>query len=82
MTIIDVVTGKLCMWVVYDRPTDYPDTCIARQWLIDKEPVALPRALFADTLDELREILTFLYPDLICLPRAPEDEPQIVEVWL
>lgn len=82
MTIYDAVSGKLCMWTIYDHPTDYPDQCIARQFIIDRQPLPTPRALFADTLDELREILAFLYPGLTCFPRSPNDEPQIVETWL
>lgn len=79
---LDVTTGKLCVWTVYDHRADFPDTCVARQFIIDREPIPTPRALFANTLDELRDILTFLYPDLVCLTRNPWDEPQIVEVWL
>lgn len=80
--IIDGVSGKLCMWAVYERPSDFPDHCVARAFIIDREPIPTPRVLFADTLDELRDILNYLYPDLICFPRSPGDEPQIIETWL
>ena len=82
MTIIDAVTGNLCMWTVYDHPRDYPDFFVARAFIIAREPIALPRAFFAETLDELRMILNRVYPDLICFPRSPDDEPHIVESWL
>lgn len=79
MTMIDAATGELCMWVVFDKPGDFPDKFVARLFVLDKPSEAL---LIADTLGELRGLLTRLYPDLTVLPRNPYDDPPIVEVWL
>lgn len=79
MTIIDAVTGELCMWTIYDSPSDAPGKFVARLFVMDRPMQA---ALVCDTLDEVRELLARLYPDLVCLPRSPNDEPHIVECWL
>jgi hypothetical protein len=71
--------GKLCMWTVFERPADAPDQYVARLFELD-QPTAT--AICCDTLEEIREVIARLYPGLTCLPRSPNDEPQIVEVWL
>ena len=66
----------LPLWVVYERPTDFPDHFVARKWLTDKPS---PVVLLAGSLPELRSKLPV---GLSGMPRSPQDEPQIVEVWL
>jgi hypothetical protein len=72
------------MWVVYERPSDYPDGFIARLWavtLTGTMPLPFKDAVLTGaTLEEIREKLT---PYGLCrLERDPRDEPQIVEVWV
>lgn len=78
------MTGEpLIMWVVYDKPADYPYEFVARRWKVDGDAVVEVQAthemFVAPTLEELRALLP---RGLTCMPRFAEDEPQIVEVWL
>ena len=68
------------MWVIYERPKDYPQGFVARRWLIAAgEPRPTSVAFVADTLEGARAQLP---PGLFRMDRQPDDEPQIVEVWL
>jgi hypothetical protein len=70
----------LIIWTVYDHPRDYPDSFVARRSEVTGGVVRLTTDMFvADTLGELRALLP---PGLHCLPRYPDDQPHIVEVWL
>jgi len=66
----------LILWVVYDHPQDYPDSYVARKFVLDQpteEHIVSPR------LEMLRKLM--MDWGLSCLPRNPEVEPQIVETW-
>lgn len=72
----------LSMWTVYDRPTDYPNNFVAREWHIvagDTPPIARGVLLF-NTLEELRADMEGR--GLVALARFPDDDPKIVESWL
>lgn len=70
----------LAMWTVYDHPIDYPDLFVARRFRIvaGLDPIAEPGVIMGATLDEVRALLP---QGLICLGRAPGDDPAIVETW-
>lgn len=76
---------ELDHYVIYERPKDFPDKFVVRKWsIVDGEEKAIPMAdknLFvtADTLEEARG---FVPKDRYRIPRAQEDEPQIVETWI
>jgi len=70
---------RLPMWVVYDRPTDFPENVIARMWLTLPRCEPTSVAVIGGTVDAVRDALP---PGLVRLDRNPGDEPQIVEVWL
>jgi hypothetical protein len=67
---------SLAIWVVYDHPRDYPDSFVARQWTLDK-PTGI--VIESVSLPVLRE--HFALRGLVCMDRAPEDDPVIVETW-
>lgn len=72
----------MSVWVVYNRPRDFPDKYVARRWDILRgqvEPVPTVEHLTADSLDEIRRLVP---PCLACLPRYDDDDASIVEVWL
>jgi len=74
------VTGGLEMWIVYDRPLDYPESFVARKTVVGVSAVTISHEMFtADTLDELRALLP---PGLYRIHRFEQDDPKIVEVWL
>jgi hypothetical protein len=73
---------RLPMWIVYDHPLDYPDGFIARLWVSLPQPAPTTETLTASTLEELRNKIRKRAPWMSLLTRRPEDEPQVVEVWL
>lgn len=70
---------RLPMWVVYDSPSDYPGYWVARLHLSLPQPQATDCVLTALTLDTLHWLLP---AGLTRLPRQPDDDPAIFEVWL
>lgn len=79
----DVTDGQaLVMWVVYDKPSDFPSSFVARKHVMEvyaHEFVATQELHVAPTLQELRAKLPAgLYP----IGRSAMDAPQIVEVWI
>jgi hypothetical protein len=70
----------LRMWTVYEKPLDFPDSFVARLFLIGAGgSIATNQLLFGKTLDEIRLRLP---PGLTRIPREPEDQKQIVETWI
>lgn len=70
---------NLEIWTVYDSPTDFPGLFVARKWLIKQEPVATEEAFTGPTLQSVRDQIP---AGLHRIPRAPEDDLNIVESWL
>lgn len=73
----------LSMYTIYFNPRDYPGRFVMREWFIVKGsrepmPAPLPSAV-CDTLEEARRALP---PGVVWMGRNPEDESQIVEVWV
>jgi len=74
------MSDALHMWVIYERPQDYPHGFVARLHLAQKgETAPTMKAFFGPTLESVREQLP---PGLVSIARDPRDEPQIVETWL
>jgi hypothetical protein len=69
----------LSIWTVYQRPADFPTKFVARRWLASEALVETDDVLLDDTLDALRNRLP---PGLFQMPRAPSDDPSIIETWL
>lgn len=68
------------MWVVYERPTDFPEKYVGRRFLIKgdrDEPTA--EVKIADSLEELREMIP---QGMFRLGRDFGNRVQILEVWL
>lgn len=69
------------MWTVYENPSDYPGEFVARRFV-----VAMGRygpttdVVRGATLDALQAQLNGL--GRTWLPRMPDDEPQVLGVWL
>lgn len=72
---------SLPMWVLYDHPQDAPDHFVARLWeAYSPQPTATNNVFLSRSLEDLRTWLA--EQGLTCLPRYPEDDPVIIEVWL
>jgi hypothetical protein len=67
----------LPIWTIYDHPTDFPDSFVARKFVFGRPTDAI---LTAPTLDELRRKLADI--GLVALTRSPGDDPKIVETWI
>ena len=68
----------LSMWVVYDHPRDYPNSYVARLW---RGETPTESVIICKDITVLREML-LAEMHLVRLDRMPNDEPQIMEVWL
>lgn len=69
----------LVMHVIYHNPSDHPGKWVVRPRHISPgrdEPMAL--CYVCDNLEEAR---TKIPAGLHCLPRYPQDDPVIYEVW-
>lgn len=67
------------IWTVFDHPDDYPGEFVARKWLVFAGgSVATSEVVTGPTLQSVRDQIP---PGLWCNPRAPEDDPVIIESW-
>lgn len=65
------------VWLIYDHCRDYPNDFAARKFNYD-EPTA--EKLLFRSLEDTRRGLKAL--GLTCIGRHPDDDPEMVEVWL
>lgn len=75
------MSEPLYMWTICESPKDFPGKFVVRRFRVragevdaEKDPVAV-----VDTLDQARDAVPLGH---YRMDRMPEDEPQIVEVWL
>lgn len=66
------------IWVIYDRPTDFPDEVVVVNWWGDVRDHVVAHC---ETVQEARKIILGLGATS-CLMRDPRDESQIVESWI
>ena len=69
----------LIIWTIYDHPSDFPDSFVARKF-IGYEPTK--EILVAGTLQETRKIIQNLAGKQHRIARSSDDDPKIVESWL
>lgn len=81
---IDPAPELLEGWTIYDHPLDYPDYYIARRWAANRDGTVthFPTVYRTTSLSQLRAILQDENPGLTPVPRFPNDDPKIVEVWI
>jgi hypothetical protein len=71
---------KLTVWVIYERPLDYPQGYVLRpQYALPGGEVALSQ--WAWTAPSAEAIRRSLPPGLYCEAAKPGDDPVILEVW-
>lgn len=73
-----ILYGDLIMWVIYDKPNDFPDKFVVRPHSAKLEA---PMSFFmtGDSLDDIKKLLP---PGLSLLPRDETDAECVVETWL
>jgi hypothetical protein len=69
------------MWHVYAPPfNDYPpDTYVAQLFRTRPKLERLPYCFHHEDLDRLREMMP---PTCTSIGRSPDDDPQLIEVWV
>lgn len=70
----------ILQYTVYKHPRDYPSKYVIRQWFVDASGAHPATAYVCDSLDEARSLVEPM--GLIAMPRFPNDDPSILEVWL
>lgn len=68
---------EFSLWTVYERPSDFPNSFVARRFTLAGPTDDL---IIGPTLDALRQRLAAC--GLYMIPRSPDDDPVIVESWL
>lgn len=68
------------MYVIYDKPADWPNGFVVRVWIVSRAIVVPGPVLGSDvaTLEEARALVPVGH---VNIGRNPEDDPTIVEVW-
>lgn len=71
----------LGMWLIYERPKDYPAAYVARQFFVGEGVVLTTDSIMsAPDLATLQRALA--RDGLSPLPRSAGQDPKIVETWL
>jgi len=74
--------AELYMWVIYERPSDFPDAWVVRKWRTGPGG-RLEVALTCNTFDSLERARAEGVPaGTVRIHRGPNDDPVIVETWL
>ena len=75
------MTNTLCIWVVYEHPSDFPEWYVARRWELGSAgEVKTDETIMGRLLSEVRARLESR--GLTMIPRFLEDDPVILECWL
>jgi hypothetical protein len=71
----------MIQWTIYDHPRDHPTMFVARKWWVDGNgPQPTTDMMISANVEDLRSAMAQM--GLTCLPRYPDDDPVILEVWL
>lgn len=75
-------TRRMLQWAIYDHPSDFPNTYVARCWIIEQNGTYGPSTdvIMTTDLDSLRRMMEGM--GLVRITRSPDDDPTIIEVWL
>lgn len=70
---------QLSMWAIYKKPKDYPQSFVARRWVVAAQPVPTKDLFCADNLESLGVMLP---AGLIRMPAKPGDVSVIIQTWM
>lgn len=76
------MTDRLTCWTVYERPKDWPDWFVAREFYSVRgstEVFATDNMRLARSLEAIRKLIPPGFP--VCIARSAGDDPTIVETW-
>lgn len=69
------------MWVIYERPRDFPNFFVVRRWFIRSDNGRLDPDRIALLANTLREARACIPEGLYRQPRFDGDDEKIVETW-
>lgn len=72
----------LTLWVIYDRPKDYPNSFVLRRQYVDRNNLIWADRNPVAIGDALEAIRTLIPVELHNMNRMPNDDPAIAEVWI
>ncbi len=72
-----IAAGHLPIWTVYDHPTDFPDSYVARLFGTDKPTEWV---VVRTDVEAIRDCMQRL--GLVKLMRNESDDPKIMETWI
>jgi hypothetical protein len=75
-------SNVLRMYVIYDRPRDYPGGFLVRLWCVRGDGLLAPGKLLGYDLSTLDDARKLLPAGLYNLGREHTDDPKIIEVWV
>jgi hypothetical protein len=74
---------RMSTWTIFRRPADHPGTeYVVREFYLlggGRDPVPSDEVWLCSSLEQARASVPL---EAACIPRAPEDDPTIVESWL
>jgi hypothetical protein len=68
------------LWRVYDQSQDHPGGCAVRKVLVEDDGLSAGEWQLFQSLQEARRVLA--RRGLIRVPRAVQDDPTLIEVWI
>jgi hypothetical protein len=72
---------RLCFWVIYARPSDYPDHYVIRRQYVNQDG-SISYNMNSHLFPDLQSARQFIPTGRIRFNRSPDDDPVIVESWL
>lgn len=73
-------TTQIEAWVIYRHPPDYPNSFVARKFLLSPPSLDL---IVSDTAQDVRHIIASLPTRMLTrIEHGEFDDPAIVETWL
>ncbi len=71
----------LPIWTVYDKPKDYPNSFVARKWVVSHGNLTRTEDIvMSHDLELVRDTMQDM--GLVKIMRNEDDDPKIVECWL
>jgi hypothetical protein len=76
------IRNVLRMFTIYESPLDYPGKFVVRGGTVASSGDYLHDTAVRAVVDSIDAARAWVPDGLYCLPRDPNDDPCIVEVWL
>lgn len=71
---------KMKQYVIYDKPKDYPNAFVLREWIINAGEVIAGDLLIID--EDIYKVREKIPDGCVMIPPFDNDDPAIFEVWI